>query len=145
VTVSSFISLQEANPMTTDRFFDNVAAEDQPLPTTGTVDELDAVAPIVLDYELAPHEQAEEARWQAARETANTLKIGRTVTHGIASLQDASEVYRRAAHEHMMDGGGGSDFFDGELTFEGRQYRISWNGRVWAGTKTGDVLAYDPS
>lgn len=75
--------------------------------------------------------------------TVNTLTIGRKKYNDITSLKEASEIFERARQEHLYNGGGGSDFYNGKLTFNKERFTISWNGRVWKGTKCGGEIAYD--
>lgn len=60
----------------------------------------------------------------------NTLQIGRRLTVNVTDLADASKVYQQHRDE---SGEGGSTFPDGFVTMDGKQYRVSYNGRVWEG------------
>jgi hypothetical protein len=69
------------------------------------------------------------------------LTIGRrkSLTTKVVDLADASICYQMARDN---SGEGGSTFPDGKVVLGGKKYRVSYNGKVWAGTRpwrSGDV------
>lgn len=72
------------------------------------------------------------------------LRIGRRHTIKVLSLEDASMQYSAARD---ASGEGGSTFPEGRLTLGGRKYRVSYNGKVWEGSRpwqSGDVPVFSP-
>ena len=61
----------------------------------------------------------------------HVLRIGRRERINVADLADASHAYQDARDE---SGEGASTFPEGRIDIGGKAYRISYNGRVWAGT-----------
>jgi hypothetical protein len=61
-----------------------------------------------------------------------TLHIGRRATMTVKDLREASAVYQQLRDE---SGEGCSTFPDGFVTRDQAVYRISYNGRVWLGSK----------
>lgn len=75
-----------------------------------------------------------------AASLGNVLKIGRDV-FPVSSLSEASDAWNAFRDAAMNEGMGPDDVPSAKVCFEGKFYRISWNGRVWdAGTGSEVVL-----
>lgn len=88
--------------------------------------------PRAIPASIDPIAMFPELKAVHAKLVPGVLKIGRRLTIKVVDLADASIVYQQHRDE---SGEGGSTFPDGIVTLHGKNYRISYNGRVWAGTK----------